>query len=156
MLTRTANGWLKNAAGADVPAAPEQDLQTAILEDDEFEPTLDALIPNRAGTAVRIVPISESEKWEAFQELAAELYPDGPDDDGLWERAGGDDADLSTGRNGRTRWRNALRKMRNGKEPTPSALLAKMMEDFPHNERIPHLASDPVFAEPVEDNLRDA
>ena len=238
MLTRTANGWLKNAAGADVPAAPEQDLQTAILEDDELEPTLDALIPNRAGTAVRIVaalsrydqqrflqllstltsritslatpdaesigrlvlqrrwedvavyllgqfksgrrdlkpalrtsydmfdwwdrlvyglvPISESEKWEAFQELAAELYPDGPDDDGLWERAGGDDADLSTGRNGRTRWRNALRKMRNGKEPTPSALLAKMMEDFPHNERIPHLASDPVFAEPVEDNLRDA
>ena len=238
MLTRTANGWLKNAAGADVPAAPEQDLQTAILEDDELEPTLDALIPNRAGTAVRIVaalsrydqqrflqllstltsritslatpdaesigrlvlqrrwedvaayllgqfksgrrdlkpalrtscdmfdwwdrlvyglvPISEFEKWEAFQELAAELYPGGPDDDGLWERAGGDDADLSTGRNGRTRWRNALRKMRNGKGPTPSALLAKMMEDFPHNERIPHLASDPVFAETVEDNLRDA
>ena len=238
ILTRTANGWLKNAAGADVPAAPEQDLQTAILEDDELEPTLDALIPNRAGTAVRIVaalsrydqqrflqllstltsrttslatpdaesigrlvlqrrwedvaayllgqfksgrrdlkpalrtscdmfdwwdrlvyglvPISEFEKWEAFQELAAGLYPGGADDDGLWERAGGDDADLSIGRNGRTRWRNALRKIRNGKGPTPSALLAKMMEDFPHNERIPHLASDPVFAETVEDNLRDA
>ena len=28
-----------------------------------------------------------------------------------------------------------------------------MMEDFPHNERIPHLARDPVFAETVEDNL---
>ena len=238
MLTRTANGWLKNAAGADVPAAPEQDLQTAILEDDELEPTLDALTPNRASTAVRIVaalsrydqqrflqllstltsrttslaapdaesigrlvlqrrwedvaacllgqfksgrqdlkpalrtccdmfdlwdrlfyrlvPISEFEKWDAFQELATELYPGGPDDDGLWERAGGDDADLSTGRNGRTRWWHALSKTRNGKGPTPFALLAKMMEDFPHNERIPHLASDPVFVETVEDNLRDA
>ena len=238
MLTRTGNGWLKNAAGADIPAAPEQDLQAAILEDDELEPTLDALIPNRVGTAVRtvaalsrydqqrflrllstltsrttslatpdaesigrlvlqrrwedvaayllsqfksgrrdlkpalrtscdmfdwwdrlvygLVPISEFEKWEAFQELAAELYPGGPGDDGLWERAGGDDADLSTGRNGRTRWRNALRKMRNGKGPTPSALLAKMKKDFPNNERIPHLASDSVFTETVADDLRDA
>ena len=238
MLTKTANEWLKNAAGAQGPVAPEQDLQTAILEDDELEPTLDALIPNRPGTAVRIVaalsrydqqrflqllgalasrttslatpdaesigrlvlqrrwedvaayllgqfksghrdlkpalrtcsdmldrwdrlfyalvPISEYEKWEAFQELAAELYSGGPDDDGLWERAGGDDADLSTGRNGRTRWRDALRKVRNGKGPTPSALMVRMMEDFPHNERIPHLASDPVFAETAEDNLPDA
>ena len=238
MLTRTANGWLKNAAGARGPAALEHDLQTAILEDDELEQTLDALIPNRAATAVRIVsalsrydqqqflrllgtlmsrttslattdaegigrlvlqrrwkdaaaylldqfksgrrdlkpalrtccdmvdwwdrlvyglaPISELDKWEAFQELAADLYPGGPDDDGLWERAGGDDADLSTGRDGRTRWRNALRKMRYGKGPTPSVLLARMMEDFPHNVRIPHLAGDPVFAETVANDLRDA
>ena len=237
MLATTANGWLKKAAGGNVPAAPEQDLQIAILKDNEFERTLDALIPDRAGTAVRIVaalshydqqrflqllsalisrttslttpdaegvgrltlerqwedvaayllrqfksgrrdlkpalrsccdmldwwdrlvyglvPISEFDKWEAFQELAAELYSGGPDNDGLWERAGGDDADLSTGGNGRARWRNALRKMRNGKGPTPSALLARMMEDFPHNERIPHLASDPVFAETVADDLRD-
>ena len=238
MLTKTANAWLQNAAGAHGPAAPEQDLQTAILEDDELEPTLDALIPTRAGIAVRIVaalsrydqqrflqllgtltsrttslatpdaesigrlvlqrrwedaaayllgqfksgrrdlkpalctcsdmldrwdrlfyalvPISEYEKWEAFQELAAELYPGGPDDDGLWERAGGDDADLISGRDGRTRWRDALRKVRYGKGPTPSALLARMMEDFPHNERIPHLAGDPVFADTVADDLRDA
>ena len=237
MLTETANGWIKNAADGHSPAAPEQDLQTAILEDDELERTLSALIPNRAGAAVRIVaalshydqqrflqllstlttrttslatsdaesigrlvlqrrwedvaayllgrfksgrrdlkcalrtcsdmldwwdrcfyalvPISEFEKWEAFQELAAELYPGGPDEDGLWERAGGDNADLSTGRNGRTRWRNALGKMRKGKGPPPSALLARMMEDFPNNERIPYLASDPVFAETVADDLRD-
>ena len=238
MLTTTANRWLKNAAGVHRPATPEHDLQNAILEDDELEQTLDALIPNRAGTAVRIVaalsrydqqrfmqllstlishktslatrdaegigrltverrwedvaayllgqfksgrrdikpalrtccdmfdwwdrlvyglvPISELDKWEAFQKLAAELYPGGPDDDGLWERAGGDDADLSTGGDGRTRWRNALRKMRNGKGPTPSALLARMMDDFPHNDRIPHLAGDPVFAETVADDVRDA
>ena len=103
-----------------------------------------------------LVPISEYEKWETFQELAAELYPGGPDDDGLWERAGGDDADLFSGRDGRTRWRDALRKVRYGKGPTPSALLARMMEDFPHNEQIPHLAGDPVFADTVGDDLRDA
>ena len=48
-----------------------------------------------------LLPISEFEKWEAFQELAAGLYPGGPDEDGLWERAGADDADLSNGRDGR-------------------------------------------------------
>ena len=240
MLTKTANRWLKNVARTHGLAAPppEQDLQTAILKDDELERTLNALIPNRAGTAVQIVaalsrydqqrflqllstltsrtisltapdaedigrlvlrrrwedvasyllgqfksgrrdlepalracsdmldwwdrlvfglaPISESEKWKAFLKLAAELYPGGPDEDGLWERAGGDEADLSTGKNGRTRWRNALRKMRNGKGPTPSSLLAKMKNDFPNNERIFHLASDPIFAETVVNDLRDA
>ena len=238
MLTETAKAWLKNAAGAHGPAAPEQELQTAILADDEIEPTLDALIPTGVGIAVRIVaalsrydqqrflellgkltsrttslafpdaesigrlvlqrrwedaaayllgefksgrrdlkpalrtcsdmlnrwdrflyalvPISEYEKWEAFQELAAELYPGGPDDHGLWERAGGDDADLFAGGDGRTRWRDALRKVRYGKGPTPSALLTEMMEDFPNNERIPHLAWDPVFADTVADVLRDA
>ncbi|MCY4354372.1 MAG: effector-associated domain EAD1-containing protein [Truepera sp.] len=238
LLTATANGWLNNAASAGIPFVPEHDLQTALLEADELERTLDALIPDRVGSAVRIVtalsqydqqrflqlltkltsrtmslptpdakgigrlvlerqwedvaayllgqfksgrrdlkpalraccdmldrwgrfivglvPISESEKWEAFQELAAELYPGGPDEDGLWERAGADDADLSTSGDGRTRWRNAIRKMRNGKGPTPSALLARMKEDFPNNERILHLAGDPIFGGSVVDDVRDA
>ena len=51
-----------------------------------------------------LAPVSESEMWEAFRDLAAELYPGGPDEDGLWERAGGDDADLATHGNGRSRW----------------------------------------------------
>ncbi len=238
MLARTATAWLKNAAGAHGPATPEQELQTAILEDDELGQTLDTLIPDRAGTAVRIIaalsrydeqqflqllgtlmsrtmylatpdaesigrvvlqrrwknvaayllgqlksgrrdlepalrtccdmfdwwdrlvyglaPISELEKWDALQELAAHLYSGGPNDQGLWERAGGDDADLSTGRDGRTRWRDALRKVRYGKGPTPSAMLARMMEDFPHNEGIRHLAGDPVFADTVAHDLREA
>ena len=238
MLTRTANGWLRNAADAHGPAVPEQDLQTAILADNELEQTLDALIPDCAGRAVGIVaalgrydqqqflqllstlmsrttsfpttdaegigrlvlqrrwkdvaayllgqfksgrrdlkpalrtccnmldwwerfihglvPISEFEKWERFQDLAAELYPGGPDDEGLWERAGGDNADLSARGDGRTRWRNALRKVRNGRGPNSSALLTSMMEDFAHNERLPHLVGDPVFADTVADDLRDA
>ena len=238
LLTATANGWLENAASTGVTFVPEDDLETALLHGDELDRRLDALIPDRVGTAVRLVsalsrydqqrflqllrkstsrttslptseaegigrlvlerrwenaaaylmgqfrsgrrdlkpalraccdmldwwdrfmfglePISESEKWKAFQDLAAELYPGGPDEDGLWERAGGEDADLSTRGNGRTRWRNAIRKVRNGKGPTPSALLSRMKEDFPHNERIPHLAENPMFATSDADDVRDA
>ena len=35
--------------------------------------------------------------------------------------------------------------MRKGKPPAPSALLADMLGDYPHNERLNHLARDPVF-----------
>ena len=227
ILAATASGWLRRAAGGGAPFVTEHELQSAILDSDKLEPTLDALIPGRVGAAMRIAaaldrydeqeflrllentmsrttslaasdaegigrlvserrwegvatdlvaryengrrdlkptlrvcydmldfwvrwrlwltPIPETEKWTAFEELAAELYPGGPDDEGLWERAGGDNADLSTKEAGRTRWRKALRNVRNGKGPHSSELLAMMLEDFPNNERLLHLAGDRVF-----------
>ena len=236
LLAATAKGWLRQAANLGVPFVPEHDLQTAILANDECEPMLDALIPNRVGNAIRIVdalnrydeqrflrlvensisrttalaspdaagigrlvlehrwghaaaalvaqyrsgrldvkpalracydmlgfwerltlpltPVSEWEKWEGFQELASELYPGGPDDGGLWERAGGDDADLPNKGDGRMRWRKAVRNIRNGKGPTRSALLAKMKKDFPNNGRIRHLAGDRVFGGGGRDDLQ--
>ena len=229
LLTATADGWLKQAAGDGVPFIPDDDLQTIILNDHKLEQTLDALVPSRVGVAVRIIaalrrydqkrflrllrkldsrttpltalaaeeighlvlqrrwkdaaadlatqpnsghrdlrpalqaccelldwwerfslgiaPVSEKEKWRGFQDLAIKLYPSGPDDYGLWERAGGDSADLMTMGDGRTRWRIAVRDIRNGRGPTPSALLAEMMRDFPNNEQIPHLVEDQVFSE---------
>ena len=92
-----------------------------------------------------LTPVSESEKWQALESVASGLYPRGPDDHGLWERAGGDDADLPSTGPGRTRWRQGIRYMRQGKSPAPRALLAVMMEDYPHNERLVHLAKDAVF-----------
>ena len=227
LLTATASRWVKQAASVGVPFVPEDEVQTTILENDELEQTLDALIPSGVGAAVGIIaalngydqqqflrllskstsrttvltvldseaigrlvlerrweevaadlvrhfksgrpdlkpalraccdmldgwerflfglaPISKSEKWERFHELAVELYPGGPDEDEVWERAGGDDADLSTTGNGRTRWRRAVRDIRKGKGPTPSALLAAMMSDFPNSERVRYLAEDRVF-----------
>lgn len=230
-LVATTKGWLGRAASVGVPFAPESHLQTAILESDELEQTLDLLIPDGVSTAVRIVaaldgygeerflsliervmsraailsttdsdaigrlvlehrwedaaarliaqyklgridvrpalrkccyllgvwdrimlrltPIPESEKWDGLQELAVELYPGGPGDHGLWERAGGDNADLPIKENGRTQWQTSVRNIRNGRGPTPHALLAEMMRDFPNNERIPHLAGDRDFIEGV-------
>ena len=101
------------------------------------------------------VPVSDREKWEGLQDLAAELYPGGPDDLELWDRAGGDGADLSTMEDGRTRWRKALRNIRNGRGPTASSLLSAMMEDFPYNERIAHLAGDQIFGGDLPDRLRE-
>lgn len=92
-----------------------------------------------------LTPVSESEKWEAFEELAAELYPAGPDHDDLWRRAGGKDADLKHRGNGHDRWRQALRKIRYGKRPRPTALLKRMLEDYPRNEHLRYLSDNHVF-----------
>ena len=92
-----------------------------------------------------LTPPSEMEKWEVFEELATELYPGGPDDEGLWERAGGKDADLKHRGNGHDRWRQALRKIRYGKKPRPTALLKRILEDYPRNEHVLYLADNHVF-----------
>ena len=237
LLARTAKGWLGQAAKVGVPFVPERELQIAILESEELEQTLYALIPNGVGGLVRIVaalnrydeqrflrllekvlsrtalvatedaevvgrlvlerrwvdvtaelvdqyrsgrrdlepalracgdilgfwdrfvlgvaPVSEGEKWKGFEEMAVQLYPGGPDDRELWERAGGDNADLPTRDDGRSRWRRAVREMRNGRGPTAPELLAAMMEDFQNNERIRHLAGDPVFSGGVRDDFQD-
>ena len=104
---------------------------------------------------LRLVPVSREERWGGFEEVAVELYPGGPDERELWQRAGGNDADLVTKEDGRTRWRRAIRNIRNGRGPTPSALLGAMMEDFPKNERIPHLAGDRVLGGGVMDGMND-
>lgn len=228
-LAATARGWLKHASAGSVPFRPEALLQSAILSADEFEPTLNELIPDRLGAVVRVVaalddyeeerfrglihevstcssllpvpdaeaigrlirdrnweamtlslveryrsgrkdlkpalrvfhnmldfwtrlrlglkPLSESEKWKAFENLATELYPSGPNEEGIWERAGGKSADLSLQENGRSQWRKVLGKSRRGKGARPIAILKAMQEDFPNNKQIVHLAADPIFDE---------
>ena len=93
---------------------------------------------------------SDTEKWGAFEELAADLYPDGPDDEELWQRAGGKAAELKQRKSGRERWRKALRQIRNGKGPHPSALLTRMLEDYPRNECIRYLTDNHVFGVPTD------
>ena len=97
-----------------------------------------------------LTPPSEMAKWEAFEELAAELYPTGPDQDDLWQRAGGKDADLKHWEDGRDQWRRALRKIRHGKKPRPTVLLKRMKEDYPNNEHILYLTDNHVFGAPAD------
>ena len=80
-----------------------------------------------------------------FEDLAAELYPRGPDDEDLWQRAGGKDADLKQREDGRERWRQAVRKVRNGRGPHPTVLLDRMLKDYPGNESIRYFVDNHVF-----------
>lgn len=90
--------------------------------------------------------IGAEEKWNSLEELAADLYPWGPDHDGLWERAGGRSADLDRNGNGRHQWRVALSRLRRGRsEPDIRSLLRTMLEDYASNDRLRFLADDREF-----------
>lgn len=90
--------------------------------------------------------LTSNEKWESFEELAADLYPMGPDHDGLWDRAGGRDADLPRNGNGRSRWHETLNKMRRGGgRVRADQLLREMQSDYPMNQQLGLLANDAEF-----------
>ncbi|MCX5614074.1 GAP1-N1 domain-containing protein [Bombella saccharophila] len=87
--------------------------------------------------------VSYEEKWTVLEDLAADLYPNGPDYNEIWGRAGGRDADLQSFGSGRSRWRDAIGQMRRGGGPRPAQLLDEMRRDFPHSDQVRYLASDP-------------
>lgn len=95
--------------------------------------------------ALGLSTISLEEKWEALEATASELYPTGPDHDDLWERAGGRNADLQHATAGRSRWHDALAKIRRGKPPRLPRLLEKMSEDYPANSQVRILMEDRDF-----------
>ena len=96
-----------------------------------------------------LTPLSESEKWDALADLATELYPGGPNEKGVWERAGGNDSDLLLHEDGRMQWRKALRNVRKGAGVRPTNLLDRMKEDFPNNKQIFDLSNDSIFKEEI-------
>ena len=89
--------------------------------------------------------VSLNEKWEFFEEVATELYPNGPDHEALWSRAGGDNAHLHHSGTGRSRWHHALTEVRRGGGVRVEQLMRKMREDYPHNEKLRYLADDHEF-----------
>src|SRR5690606_37530643 len=92
-----------------------------------------------------ISPVTDAEKRVSFVELAAELYPSGPDHNSLWERAGGKDSDLTHHGSGVGRWRDAVRAIQNGKKPPFSKLMQEMRRDFGANPKLRIMADDPLF-----------
>lgn len=80
--------------------------------------------------------ISHDEWWNAFTEIAFHTYPEGPNEKGLWDRAGGDLSQLHLGATGREVWVNAVRLVRSDGNPPVETLIVKMLEDHPRNEKL--------------------
>ncbi|HWI43658.1 MAG TPA: effector-associated domain EAD1-containing protein [Nocardioides sp.] len=71
--------------------------------------------------------------------LGRELYPEGPQQDALWERAGGDVSLLPTSGSGAARWWHAVRLVQHGGGGagiTMHRLLEAMREDYPRQPEL--------------------
>ena len=71
--------------------------------------------------------------------LLAELYPDFDETQVLWERAGGKLSDLESKSRPYTRWHNIWKKVKQGSEVTPKALLQIVQKDNPQHSAIESL-----------------
>lgn len=71
-------------------------------------------------------------------QVGRELYPEGPQQDGLWERAGGNLSRLRFEGPGSTRWWNAVQLVTRGGGGSISldSLVAEMRTDYPGNLRL--------------------
>ena len=82
---------------------------------------------------------SRPETSQGFHKEAAALYPTGPTERGIWERAGGDLAAIMLGGTGRSMWWAALRELDQGgggPSITMASLIAEMRHDYPNNEML--------------------
>lgn len=83
--------------------------------------------------------VSSDEWWNEFFNTAIQLFPGGPDQDGLWISAGGDQSQLLTTGSGRDSWNRAVQILRNNGKPTIRNLLYKMRDIYSENEKLKKL-----------------
>ena len=85
---------------------------------------------------------STSELDDLFIETACVLYPSGPMDCMIWDRAGGDPSQLDVSGTGKRQWDAAIRKIRNGNQLRAPCLIAAMRGDYPLNYRLDYFAKE--------------
>ena len=78
---------------------------------------------------------------DGLLDVVTKLYPAGPHSTGLWERSGGDPADIVTSGTGRDQWIRAMRSIVEGATGAPSMrnLLDTMIGDYKRNKRLKKL-----------------
>lgn len=136
-LVRT-RGWRFAAERIITLSAARSDLtQAAAAVDSMFG--FFARLTRYMSSGSPVVPkVTKSELQDALTDVAAQLYKQGPMTEAVWERAGGNDADLVTGKTGRLTWGRALQDVLAGRKGAPSLdnLLRTMREDYPTNPQL--------------------
>lgn len=99
-------------------------------------------LPEPSSKTASDVAVESVDTYLGVLAIGRELYPDGPQQDGLWERAGGDRSRLQLDGPGATRWWNAIRTLEKGgggDEITIDRLISEMRVDYPTNRKLSRL-----------------
>lgn len=76
---------------------------------------------------------ADGDRLQAITAVFCSLYPLGPSDQAIWERAGGDLSRLRLSGQGRTDWFHAIQLMDRGGSLTLEALCREALSDYPQN-----------------------
>jgi hypothetical protein len=83
--------------------------------------------------------VSRVEFWEVLLRKGTDLYPEGPNQHGLWERSGGKRSDLHNNGSSKQIWNNAIGHIKSGGSPRPEDLLNTMIEDYSFDNSLKQL-----------------
>jgi hypothetical protein len=124
-----------------VPGKQHPIFKASDLEDN-FPVSLDC--GGMKNAAFKPQPSNENQQvlWRKLEDILADLYPAGPQDQEIWLRANGDISQLRLNGTGRAQWFTALRAMRQGgggKDINQHALLDAVLQDYPHHQELQQL-----------------
>jgi adenosylhomocysteine nucleosidase len=97
-----------------------------------------AQAPNSISIELTPTP-SKEEFWSTLFAVIERLYPEGPEQLAVWERAGGEKGRLNLRQPGLTVWYQALQLLRNGgggQKLTPLSLLEEIKKDHPNDSQV--------------------
>lgn len=83
--------------------------------------------------------------WRKLEDILADLYPSGPQEQEIWLRANGDISQLRLIGTGRAQWFSALRAMRQGgggKDINQQVLIEVVLQDYPHHQELQQLIAN--------------
>ena len=86
-----------------------------------------------------IAPTIDHNAQQAMTTLFCQLYPLGPTDQAIWERAGGDLSRLRLSGEGRTDWYRAIQQIHRGGPVTTNMICREALLDFPRNRDLERL-----------------
>jgi nucleoside phosphorylase len=96
------------------------------------------------GRSAAAVGTPEADFWRTLRGVLVRLYPGGPQDERVGQRAGGDPSRLPSGVSGRTAWFDAISLIeRGGGRATFASLLREVRQDFPQDEEVVRLGGKP-------------
>jgi nucleoside phosphorylase len=104
------------------------------------EPAVD----QSASGSFRVDPRGDLDKtwWRALSTAMVDLYPQGPQHDEIWARAGGNPAHLELGGTGTASWFRALRRLRmggGGSHISLTSLLRAVVDEYPNHAGVREL-----------------
>jgi len=129
-----AQRWTAAARHLARRAQQRPDMAAATAACQHILPVLDRVML-ALGSGERPTPKDLS---EGLLEIAARLYPGGPLSASLWQRAGGEPADLDSSGTGRAQWARAIVSIFQGSAGAPQLvrLVREMSADFPNNSQL--------------------
>lgn len=97
---------------------------------------------NLQKTSTSSVNLDSSHFKKDLVAVLVNLYPQGPEQNSIWQRAGGDISILVNSENRKSQWFNAIEKLAlggGGKEISIESLISEIRDDFPTNKLIINL-----------------